>query len=298
MNTPSSRSIAEPTPKVQRDTRRWPRPAQIVHYGILLLLLIFSFALVALMVALSLRPSVLIYVNFWALPLPPTWENYQEALLALLPAMWRSLWVTIVSIVGILLIAAPASYAVARISFPGKNLFFAIVLAVLTVPGIILLAPLFVLAEQLGLRGSLWGGLVLFYVAAGLPGAIFLITTFFQSQPLEIFEAAKIDGASELQSLLRIAVPLAIPILVTVAIFNFLGIYGDYIWPTLMLRREQATLLMALAQYNPQVSEFATRPDLGAQTAGYTFATLPQLILFAFGMRYFIQGVTSGAIKG
>jgi ABC-type glycerol-3-phosphate transport system permease component len=87
------------------------------------------------------------------------------------------------------------------------------------------------------------------------------------------------------------------PILVTVAIFNFIGIYGDFIWPTLMLSQDQQTLLMALAAYSPQLNEFASRPDIGAQTAGYTFATIPQLIIFAFGMKYFIQGVTSGAVK-
>jgi ABC-type glycerol-3-phosphate transport system permease component len=275
--------------------RRVPLPV-VIQYALLLLLLFLSFSLVLLMIDLSLRPSVLIYVNFWGAPWPPTFDNYRTALLALIPPMWRTLWVSTASILGIVFVSSLAAYAFARMRFPGKEVFFMAVLAVLMIPGAILLTPQFILANQLNLRGSLWG-LIVFYIAGGLPFGIFLITTFFRSQPAEVFEAARIDGASEVQSLLFIALPLAMPILVTVAIFNFIGIYGDYIWPTLMLNTDQQTLLMALAAYSPQISQFASRPDIGAQTAGYAFATLPQLVIFAFGMKYFIQGVTSGAVK-
>ncbi len=286
-------------PAVLAGARRRPRlrPSTIGQYTLLGVLVFLSFFLVVLMIALSLRPSVLIYADFWGLPWPPVFTNYQTALLDLLPAMWRTLWMTVLSIAGILAVSCLAAYAFARMRFPGQGAFFLAVLAVLMIPGAILLTPQFLLADQLGLRGSLWG-LIVFYIAGGLPFGIFLIVTFFRSQPEEIFEAARIDGASEMQSLLRIAVPLAMPILVTVAIFNFIGIYGDFIWPTLMLNQDQQTLLMALAAYSPQLNQFASRPDIGAQTAGYAFATLPQLVIFAFGMKYFIQGVTSGAVKG
>ena len=124
-----------------------------------------------------------------------------------------------------------------------------------------------------------------------------MLSTFFRSQSEEIFEAACIDGAAEWQSLVRIAIPLAWPILVTVAIMNFLSIYDDYIWPQLMLPKTLETLVMALERYNPQVGEMLNRPNLGPQAAGYVFASLPQLVIFAFGMKYFIQGLTSGAVK-
>lgn len=192
--------------------------------------------------------------------------------------------------------ASLAGYAFARMRFPGKGFLFLAVLAVLMIPGAILLTPQFIVANNLNMRGSLWG-LIAFYVASGLPFGIFLITMFFRSQPTEVFEAARMDGATEVQSLLLIAIPPAMPILVTVSIFNFIGIYGDFIWPTLMLNQDQQTLLMALAAYSPQLGQFASRPDIGAQTAGYAFATVPQLVIFTFGMKYFVQGVTSGAVK-
>ena len=294
---PRSAELARPAARPRRlALAQRLRGATLAQYLALAVLLFLTFFILLLMVALSLRPTVLIYIDFWALPWPPTFDNYQGAFVDLIPSTFRTLYVTAASILGILAISCVAAYAFARMRFPGRDLVFYGVLAVMMIPGVILLTPHFILASDLDLRGSLWG-LIVFYVAGGLPFAIFLITTFFRSQPAEIFEAAKIDGASEVQSLVRIAIPLAWPILVTVAIMNFLSIYSDFIWPSLMLTESQQTLMLALERYNPQVSEFGTRADIGMQTAGYVFATVPQLVIFTFGMKYFIQGVTSGAVK-
>jgi ABC-type glycerol-3-phosphate transport system permease component len=284
------------TPSASSRTRFAGVLGTIVHYGTLVFFLFLTFFVFALMLSLSLRRSILIYLSFWEWPWPAYWGNYQAAMTDLIPSALRTLAVTGMSILGILIISSFAAYAFSRIEYPGREVLFYLVLTVMMIPGVILLTPHFILANNLGLRGSL-PGLVLFYVAGGLPFGIFLITTFFRSQPAEIFEAARIDGASEWESLIRIALPLAFPILVTVAIMNFVGIYSDFIWPSLMLRQEQQTIMMALEQYNPASSEFSNRPDLGRQTAGYLVATLPQLIVFSVGMKYFIKGVTSGAVK-
>ncbi|MGN6031541.1 MAG: carbohydrate ABC transporter permease [Thermomicrobiales bacterium] len=284
--------------RTQGDSRRrwFGALGTTAHYAILVLFLFLTFFVFVLMVSLSFRRSILIYLNFWDWPWPLYFGNYETAFIDLIPSAVRTLTVTAGSIAGILVISALASYAFARIDFPGRDIVFYLTLAVMMIPGVILLTPHFILANNLGLRGSLWG-LIVFYVAGGLPFGIFLITTFFRSQPAEIFEAARIDGASEWQSLIRIALPLAFPILVTVAIMNFVSIYSDFIWPSLMLRQHQQTIMLALEQYNPASSEFTTRPDIGKQTAGYIVATIPQLIVFSVGMKYFIKGVTSGAVK-
>jgi ABC-type glycerol-3-phosphate transport system permease component len=270
--------------------------SSIFKYLALSVLLFLSFFVILVMISMSLRPTSLIYADFWSLPWPPIFINYQTAVFDLIPAMLRTLFVTSVSIIGILVVACPASYAFARMRFPGSGVLFYLVLAVMMIPGIILLTPHFILAQQLNLRGSL-AGLILFYIAGGQPFAIFLISTFFRAQEEEIFEAARLDGANELHALIRIAVPLAWPILMTVAILNFLGIYDDFIWPRLMLSRSIETLVLALERYNPQIGEFTSRPDLGPQAAGYVFASIPQLLIFIFAMKYFIQGLTSGAVK-
>ena len=275
---------------------RLPGPGTVIQYLLLLILLILSFFIVGVMVSLSLRRTLLIYIDFWAIPWPAYWGNYQDAVFDLLPSLWRTLYVCALSIFGIVAISCGCAYTFARLRFPGRDFLYYLVLAVMMIPGIILLTPHFIMANDLNLRGSLWG-LIVFYVAGGLPFGIFLITTFFRSQPAEIFEAARIDGASELRSLYQIAIPLAWPILVTVAMMNFLNIYSDFIWPSLILPQSQQTLILALEQYSPSIGEFASRQDIGMQTAGYAFATVPQLIVFVVGMKYFIQGVTSGAVK-
>jgi len=251
------------------------------------------------MLATSLKaPGAVLTVPPQLIPRNPTIESYR-ALADAIPLariFANSVLVTTITVAAQLATASLAAYAFARMRFPGRDALFYVVLAVLMIPGIILLTPHYIIATDLGLRGSLWG-LIVFYIAGGLPFAVFLITTFFRSQPQEIFEAARVDGASPGQALYQIAIPLAWPILVTVAIFNFLSIYSDFIWPTLMVSQSQQTLILALEQYNPQVGEFGSRPDIGLQTAGYVFATVPQLLVFAFGMKYFVQGVTSGAVK-
>ena len=265
--------------------------------GCLSIVLFFAFVPILMMLSMALRPTVLIYADYWGMPFPPIFQNFKVALFDLFPSMLRTLAVGLGSIAGILVCAVLASHAFARIPAPGRGKLFLLVLAVMMIPGIVLLVPHFVLARQLNLVRTLHG-LIIFYVAGGQPFAVFLITTFFRSQPSEMFESARVDGASELQSLLHIALPLARPILVTVAVMNFIGIYQDFIWPGLMLRSDQWTLMLALERYDPKLSQFFSRPELGLQAAGFAFAVVPQLILFAFGMQYFIQGLTSGSVKG
>lgn len=289
-------SIGAPT-LFERLHARGINPNKIAIYALLITFLIMTFFVLVIMFSMSLRPTALIYVDFWGLPVPPTFVNYQQAFGVLIGPMLRTIGVAFVSIVGITAFACPASYALARVKFPGRRLILVLVLALIMIPGPIQLTPNFILANELGLRGSLWG-LVVFYIAGGQAFAIFLITTFFLNLDKEMFEAARIDGASEIQALLRVAIPLAWPIIMTVAILNFLSMYSDLIWPSLMLPRSEQTLMIALQNFDQQIGEFDARPDLGIRAAGYSIAVIPQLFLFVFAMKYFIQGLTSGAVKG
>lgn len=264
---------------------------------VLLVILFFSFVPVIMMVTMSLKDSILIYGDFWALPIPPMWSNYNRALLDLVAPAARTIIMAIVSIVGITFFSCLAAYAFARLKFFGKEFLFYLVVFIFLVPGVLTLTPSFVLANALGLRNSL-PGLTLFYIGGGQVFAIFILRAFFQAQPEEIFESARLDGASELRSVFAIAIPLARPILVTLAIMNFLAIYNDLIWPLLMLPSpENRTLTIALQAYQPPNEQLPGRPDLGVITAGYVFASIPILVVFALGMKYYIEGLTSGAIK-
>jgi ABC-type glycerol-3-phosphate transport system permease component len=255
---------------------------------LLLVLLALSFVPVALMIVFSLRDSFSIQMDFWTLPALPHWSNLGGALVYLVEPLMRTLYVAGVSIAGITLFSSVAAYAFARLKFFGKEVLFYVFLIVLLVPGVLTLTPNFVLATSLGLRNSL-EGLIVFYVAGGQAFSIFLLRSFFQSQPEDIFEAARIDGASEWRMVWSIALPLAQPVLITLCIMNFLTIYNDFIWPLLMLiSKDLYTVTIILQSYGG---------DISAAMAGYVVASLPILIVFSYGMDYYVEGLTSGAVR-
>jgi ABC-type glycerol-3-phosphate transport system permease component len=299
MTTIDVASALEPRTTFVRAGGRPRRRSTVISLALLSFLLVLSAVPIVMMLSMSLRPSTQIYTNFFSLPWPLYFNNYTSALVKLVAPLFRTLLVYVVSIVIMLTLAAGASYAFARLPFPGRAKLFYLIILVMMIPGTILLTPHFILANQLGLRDSLLG-LIIFYVAGGQPFAIFLLSSYFQSQPAEMFESARIDGASELRALRSIAIPLAWPIIITLAVLNFTAIYNDLIWPMLMLvSPSNQTLILALQAYNPggTTDVISALPDVGGQAAGYAFASVPQLIVFVLGMRYFIQGMTSGAVK-
>lgn len=259
-----------------------------VSMAILSSILALSFAPVALMVSWSLRDGASILFDFWALPRLPRWSNYGVALGALLGPMTRTLYVAGTSIVVSLAFSCFAAYAFARLTFFGKETLFYLVLFVLLVPAVLILTPSFVLAVSLGLRNTL-EGLILFYVGGSQAFSIFLLRAFFQSQPEEIFEAARLDGAGEARMLWNIAAPLAASPLITVGIMSFLAIYNDFIWPLLMLISKDLYTVNIVLQ--------AVRGDHAYMMAGYTVASIPLLLLFAYGMDYYIEGLASSALR-
>lgn len=276
---------ARPGPRRER-IRAWGRGAASV--GVLGVILALSLAPVTLMIVWSLRDGASILFEFWALPRWPRWSNYGAALGVLLGPMMRTLYVAGVSILATTVFSCLAAYAFARLKFFGKETLFYGVLFVLLVPSVLTLTPSFVLAVGLGLRNTL-EGLILFYVGGSQAFSIFLLRAFFQSQPEEIFEAARLDGASEARMVWSIAAPLATSILITVGIMNFLTIYNDFIWPLLMLiSRDLYTVNIVLQ---------ATGGDRARMMAGYVVASIPLLIVFVYGMDYYIDGLTSNALR-
>lgn len=260
----------------------------VISLAVLLAVLLLSFIPVGMMIVMSLRNNLSIQFDFWALPRLPHWSNYAGALMYLTPSIARTLYVAIVSIAGITIFASVSAYAFARLRFFGREFLFYLVIIILLVPGVLTLTPNFILATSLGLRNSL-SGLILFYIAGGQAFTIFMLRAFFQSQPEEMFEAARMDGASELRMVWSIAVPLAQPILITLGIMNFLTIYNDFIWPLLMLiSRDLYTVTIILQSYGG---------NLSAAMAGYVVASVPILAIFAYGMDYYVEGLTSGAIQ-
>jgi ABC-type glycerol-3-phosphate transport system permease component len=210
----------------------------------------------------------------------------------------NSILVTTANVMGVLILATLAAYAFARFNFPGKQFFFFMIIALMMIPGVLTLIASFMWVralfgwDKLNLIDSYWV-LILPAVAGAQVGAIFLCRSFFASLPGELFEAAKMDGASNIQIIWNIVLPLSKPILGTVAILNILGTWNDFMWPLLTTGDKQMyTIAIGLRYFQ---GTFST--DYGPLFAGYTIASVPLIVLFLLTMRHFIAGLTSGAIK-
>ncbi len=189
-----------------------------------------------------------------------------------------------------LLFNSMAGYAFAKLRFRGKDRLFSLLLAAMVVPGQVAMLPLFLLLRGLGLVNSLWG--VIVPAMAGIFG-IFLIRQFALSLPDELLEAARMDGAGELRIYWSVVLPLCRPILLTLAIFTFLGTWNDFMWPLIVLTdHSRYTLPVAIAGL---VGEHAQDTEL--MMAGSVVTVLPVLVLFLGLQRYYIEGIMMGAVK-
>jgi multiple sugar transport system permease protein/raffinose/stachyose/melibiose transport system permease protein len=258
-------------------------------FGVLIVLTFFPFLL---MVITSFKDNAQFYQSFFGIPQPLHPENYASAWAEISPYMLNSVIVTALSTAGVVVVSALAAYAFARFAFPGKEVLYYLIIALMMVPGVLTLIPSFVLVKDLGLLDTRWA-LILPYIAGGDVFAIFVLRAFFASLPEELFEAARIDGASELGAFWRIGLPLTMPALGTIAILQVLASWNDYIWPLIVLYDDAIkTLTLGLVAFQGRHTT-----DWGPLMAGYTIAIIPLVVLFALTTRTFIQGLTSGGLK-
>ncbi len=264
--------------------------------GLLLLLLILSFVPMLTMVNMSLKKSVMIRVDFWGLPTDPYWKNFENAWSFILRPILNSLYVDIVSVAFIILFASLAGYAFGRLQFKGKKFLFGLILMVMMIPHTLLIVPNYEIVNSFGLINT-FGALILPYIMGGSQiMGVMLAQTFYGELPREMFEAAEIDGASQLQRYLRLALPLSKPVLITIGITSFNSIYNDYIWPTLVLTTGEKSKTFCQVIFNNATGKGAS--DLGLIAAAFILGTIPLLLATAFLMKYYISGITIGSVKG
>jgi ABC-type glycerol-3-phosphate transport system permease component len=272
--------------------RRKVRLGEMLAAAVLMVLLALSLLPFVMMLLLSLKTNADIFTRFWGLPQPARWDFYREAAIALKGYLLNTLIIVVVVVPGVLLLSSLSGYALARLYFRGRDAVFALILALLVVPGILTLIPTYALVQGMGLLNTRWA-LILPYLAGGQVLGVVLCRTFFASLPDELFEAMRLDGAGDLQIYRYLALPLSLPTLATIAIMSTLGIYNDYIWPLVTISDS------SLQTFTVGVTRFAGEfnLDYGPTLAGYVIGSLPLIVLFAVGMRAFVQGVTSGALK-
>src|SRR5437763_9432224 len=247
----------------------------------------------AFMVITSFKDLAQYNEQFWLPVWPLHVENYTAAWAAIAPYMLNSVIVTGVSAAGVVVLSCFAAYAFARFAFPGRELFYYLVIFLLMIPAVLTLVPSFLLVKSLGLMNTRWA-LILPYVAGGQVLAVFIMRSFFAGLPEELFEAARIDGAGEMGAFWHIALPLTRPVLSTIAIIQVLYTWNDYVWPFVVTSQTPSirTLVVGLVAFQQR-----HYTDWGPLMAGYTLAALPLVILFFFTVRYFVQGLTAGALK-
>lgn len=229
------------------------------------------------------------------IPHPATTANYSQAWTenSLGRYLLNSLFVAAVSTVLSLLLSSMMAYAFARFAFPLREVLFKVLLLGLMIPAMMLIIPQFILVKYLGLFDSL-SGLILFYVGSSLSLNTFLLRGFFRAIPTELEQAMQVDGAGAFVRYWRLILPLAKPALATATIFTFLGSWDEYVWAvTIINTPTKRTLPIAIALFQGQNSTL-----WGLVFAASIIAIVPVIVVFLLFQRYFVQGLTAGAVKG
>ena len=228
-------------------------------------------------------------------PHPATTANYTQAWTGDNFSRYfvNSLVVAAVSTALSLLLSSMMAYSFARFRFPGREVLFKLLLLGLMIPAMMLIIPQFVLAKYLHLIDSM-AGLVLFYVGSSLSLNTFLLRGFFAAIPVELEQAMQVDGAGAIVRYWRLILPLAKPALATATIFTFLGSWDEFAWAlTIINTPTKRTLPIAIALFQGQNSTL-----WGLVFAASIIAVVPVIVVFLLLQRYFVQGLTAGAVKG
>ncbi len=226
--------------------------------------------------------------------LPLKFSNLVTAFDKISVYTYNTIAVAIFGITGSLFIASLAAYAFARMDFPGKPLFFTLVLSLMMIPGVLTLVPQFLLYKNLNLNNTLFAILLPQFTLQPV-GAVFLLTIFFKSLPKELFEAAKMDGAGPLKTYFKVAIPLSMPILITQAIMQMNGIWNDYLWPMTVISTNYENLTISaglIVEFRNLYSQ-----NMPVTYSGYLISSIPLLLVFIFGNKYYIKGLLNSGIK-
>ena len=242
----------------------------------------------------SFKNNTEFYSNFFWFPSKLRWANYAQIAASVLTWLKNSGIYSTLNVLLDLAIASLAGYAFARFNFKYKELFFSLIIMLMMMPGVLLVVPMYV--EVIDWHGinTMWA-LILPWTAADAPLGVFILRRFFQTQPMELFEAAKVDGASEFRIFTQIAIPLARPALTIVAILDILFTLNDFLWPLLiMTKRSTEPLAIGIMNYSASSGGVIT---WGNVFAAYALAMIPMIIVFVLFARNFVTAITAGAVK-
>ena len=232
--------------------------------------------------------------NLWGLPHSLHLDNFNIALAGgkFFRRFANSTILAVGSVALSSFLACLAAYAFARMKFRGKRFLFNLILSLMVIPPVVMIVPMFVTMVRWQLVNT-YQGTILIYTGLLMPFSIYLMTNFFQTIPHEIIEAARMDGCSTLGVFWRIMLPLSGPALVTLVVVNALWVWNELLIALVFLQKDDLKTLMV------GISALRSRnyTNIPATMAGLVIATIPIVVVYIFGQRYFIRGMTSGAVK-
>jgi multiple sugar transport system permease protein len=288
-------SAATPSIPTQRAKRAKLRLGRLLLHAVMILLGITFLMPLAWVASTSLKSAGEVFITpiEW-IPRTPNWSNYPEvfARLPFAKFMLNTFYVTLMGTVGSVLSATTVAFGLSRIRWPGRDLVFALLLATLMLPGIVTLIPVFIIFKTINWIGTFYP----LWVPAWLGFAfyIFLMRQFMLSLPIELDEAARIDGASNFRILWQVVAPLCGPALITVTIFAFLHHYNDFLGPLIYIsENEMFTLPLGLLWFQGRFGNFW---HLVMAASMITIA--PVIVLFFIAQRYFVQGAQFTGLAG
>ncbi len=248
------------------------------------------------LVSLSFKtPTAILDPSF--IPASWTWGNYSSILQnsQFIRPLVNSIGIGLISTFIAVVLASMAAYAVARLNFPGKSVLIGMSLLIAIFPQISLVTPLFSIERALGLFNT-WPGLIIPYIAFGLPLGIYTLSAFFREIPWELEKAAKMDGATPFQAFVKVIAPLAAPGMVTTAILVFMACWNDFLFAISFTSTTASRTAPASIAYFSGGSVFTT--PTGPIAAAAVVITIPIVIFVLFFQRRIVAGLTSGAVKG
>jgi ABC-type glycerol-3-phosphate transport system permease component len=274
------------------DSKKLTFPQFVLHLVIIVLLALMLYPL-CMSFWNAFKSDLGYQYTRWYPTLPLRLRNFTSAIPLVWPYILNTIIVALAGTAGMLLFSSLASYAFARIQFPGRELLYMLVIVLMMIPGIMTLVPSFMLYKNFGLLNTRLA-LIIPVITGGSVFGVFLLRGFFASIPEDIFEAARIDGARDLRIYFSICLPLSMPILGTLTIMQISRIWNDYLWPMITQQKHENLTISAglIVQF---VKEFST--NYPVQFAGYLLSSIPLIFLFIFANKYYIEGLTSSAIK-
>ena len=247
--------------------------------------------------SVALRPgNRLLSTNLALLPPDASFESFRIVLFdkPFLQWLWNSLAITVATAFIGMILAATSAYAFSRYKFPGRTLGLVFLLTTQMIPAAMLMVPLYILAIRLGLVGT-YRGLVIAYAVTAVPFSIWILKGYYDTIPIDLEEAARIDGCTELEAFWRILLPLSTPALAIVFLFNFTTALNDYLLARVMLGSQEAILTWPLGLQRMQ-GQFLTQ--WGQFSAASIMVAIPLVLLFLYSSKWLISGLTLGSVKG